>query len=464
VFLSEYFDCSFKKMKEKFCAGSWFDAGRVKDYHAAKGGKMLTRRHFMRSAALATLAWGAPGRPRHDVFTDEPLPNPEDPEFWTMLRSQFPIPVDEAYCNTGTLGASPRRVVNRMIDHLYKHAVEIARCDWSDGGIDLLSGYFPYVDLRTKIGKLINADYKEIALTQNATMGMNFLSNGLDLPPGAEVLTTDKEHSGGRSGWQLLAKRRGTEWRQVPVSVPVQSPEQILDGFLSAIGPKTRVLSLPHITSGTGTILPVREICRAAAGKGIFTIVDGAQAIGHIPVDVKDIGCDAYYASPHKWLMAPAGTGILYIRNERMDEVWTTLASGQWDNHEDNGYRLTQRGTGNAVVLAGLDEALDFHFEVGPERIYRRIKRLGDQLRDGLRQIPQARILTSLHPEMSSGMTTFNVREMDGKKLQDTLWERGRLQPRSQGNRGVRYSTHIYNSPAEVKKALRIAADLAGAA
>lgn len=425
---------------------------------------MPTRRDFMRSATLAAFAWGTAGSLRVERSAPPPLPEAEDPEFWTMLRSQFPMPADEAYCNTGTLGAPPRRVVNRMIDHLYTNAAEIAHCDWSDGGIDLLSGYFPYVDLRSKIGRLINADHKEIALTQNATMGMNFLSNGLDLPPGAEVLTTDKEHSGGRSGWQLLAKRRGTVWRQVPVSVPVRDPGQIIEGFLSAIGPRTRVLSLPHITSGTGTILPVREICRAASEKGIFTIVDGAQAIGHIPVDVKDIGCDAYYASPHKWLMAPAGTGILYIRSERMDEVWTTLASGQWDNHEDSGYRLTQRGTGNAAVLAGLDEALDFHFEVGPERIHRRIKLLGDRLRNGLRRIPRVRILTSLHPEMSSGMTTFNVGEMDGKKLQDTLWERGRLQPRSQGDRGVRYSTHIFNSPAEIDKALEIAADLAGAA
>jgi kynureninase len=183
-----------------------------------------------------------------------------------------------------------------MIDHMRRHAAEIAHCDWSDGGIDLLSGYFPYVELRGKIGRLINARYQEIALTQNATMGMNFLANGLDLPEGAEVLTTDKEHSGGRSGWQLRAKRYGTSWRQVPISVPVEDPEQIIDAFVRAIGPKTRVLSLPHITSGTGTILPVKEICRHAAEKGIFTIVDGAQAVGQIPVDVKDIGCDAYFA------------------------------------------------------------------------------------------------------------------------------------------------------------------------
>ena len=140
--------------------------------------------------------------------------------------------------------------------------------------------------------------------------------------------------------------------------------------------------------------------------------------------------------------------------------VWTTLASGQWDNHEDNGFRFTQRGTGNAALLAGMDEALDFHFDIGPERIYRRIKELGDSLRLGLNKIPGVEIHTSLHPEMCSGMTRFKIRGLDGKVLQDTLWEKGRLQPRSQGENGVRYSTHIYNSPAEIQKALKIVAEL----
>ncbi len=421
---------------------------------------MITRRRFIKSAAASGLILGWPEMDRAVNTSVPPLPDRSDPAFWEKLRKQFPMPLAEAYCNTGTLGAPPKRVLNRMIDHMRTYAAEIARCDWSDGGIKLLSGYFPYDELRKKLGKLINADYREIALTQNATMGMNFLSNGLDLTPGSEVITSDKEHSGGRSGWELLARRRGTSWKQVPIELPVKDPEQVIEAFLNAVGPKTRVLSLPHITSGTGTILPVKEVCRAAARKGIFTVVDGAQAVGHIPVDVKDIGCDAYYASPHKWLLAPAGSGVLYIRRERIDEVWTTLASGQWDNHEDNGFRLTQRGTGNAALLAGFDEALDFHFEIGPDRVHRRIKELGDLLRAGLQEIPGIKIHTSLHPRMCSGMTRFCIGALDGKRVQDALWERGKIQPRSQGENGVRYSTHIFNSPAEIEKALAIVAEL----
>jgi len=423
---------------------------------------MPDRRDFMKSATLAGLSLGLPGSARlpRDLKI-RPLPAADDPDYWSRLRSQFPMPPEEAYCNTGTLGAPPVRVLRAMIDHITRYALEIAHCDWSDGGIHLLSGYFPYVDLRKKIGRLIHADYKNIALTQNATMGMNFLAAGLDLPEGAEILTTDKEHSGGRSGWQLLARRRGTIWREVPIPVPADEPGQILSAFEKAVGPKTRILSFPHITSGTGTILPVRELCQLARARGLLSIVDGAQAVGHVPVDVQDIGCDAYYSSPHKWLLAPAGTGILYIHERCIDSVWTTIASGNWDNHEDNGFRLTQRGTGNAALMVGLEAAVDFHFAVGPERIRRRIKQLGDRLREGLAGIPRTKILTPLHPELSAGLTTFNVAEMKGKDLQDELWKRGKLQPRAQGGkRGVRFSTHIYNSADEVDRALAIVAEL----
>ena len=120
-------------------------------------------------------------------------------------------------------------------------------------------------------------------------------------------------------------------------------------------------------------------------------------------VDVKDIGCDAYYGSPHKWTLAPAGNGFLYVGKEFSDKIWTTLASSSWDNHDDNGFRLQQRGTGNPSLLKGLEAALDFYFMIGPDRIIRRIKTLGDRLRAGLQSIPEVEIFSSVHPEYVRG-------------------------------------------------------------
>ena len=386
-----------------------------------------------------------------------PLPERDDPEYWAKVREQFPMPPDEAYCNTGTIGASPLRVLHAVVGHMVRSMVDVAHVDWRGGGASLLSGYDPHEELRAKIGRLINVDYKLVALTQNATMGMNLLANGLDLPRGAGVLITDIEHPGGRCGWELLAERRGTALREAEIRFPVEGPDQVVEAFEEAITPDTRVVSFPHISSEQGMILPVRELCSLARERGLISVIDGAQATGHIPVDVREIGCDAYYSSPHKWLMAPAGNGFLYVKETLIDEVWTTLASSQWGNHEDNGYRLGQRGTGNPALLKGFEAALDLHFEIGPERVYGRIKEMGDRLRGGLSRIEGVEIVTPVHPGMCAGLTTFKAAGVQDVEVQDQLWKRERIQPRAlRDGRGVRYSTHIYNSPDEIDRALQV--------
>jgi selenocysteine lyase/cysteine desulfurase len=159
--------------------------------------------------------------------------------------------------------------------------------------------------------------------------------------------------------------------------------------------------------------------------------------------------------------MAPAGNGFLYVKETLIDDVWTTLASSQWDNHEDNGFRLGQRGTGNPALLMGFEAALDLHFEIGPERVQRRIKELGDRLRRGLIRMDGTEIVTPVHPEMCAGLTTFKVDGVEDRELQDELWMRGRIQPRAlRGGRGVRYSTHIYNSEDEIDRTLQIIEEL----
>ena len=131
----------------------------------------------------------------------------------------------------------------------------------------------------------------------------------------------------------------------------------------------------------------MKEICEMARSKGITTVIDGAQAIGHIRIDVKDLGCDAYFTSPHKWLLAPAGSGVLYLSPEFAPGLFTCLPSGAWDNHDDEGFRFTQRGTDNSAMMVGFEASIDFHNKVGSEKIISRIKELGDYLRDGLRAV-----------------------------------------------------------------------------
>ncbi|NNK73551.1 MAG: aminotransferase class V-fold PLP-dependent enzyme, partial [Flavobacteriaceae bacterium] len=303
---------------------------------------MTNRRSFIRTASIAALStpflsfdttknWSL-----HDL--QNTYSDPED--YWRMIRKQFPLKEGQTYFNNGTMGPTSGYVLDQMIHHMMHYNKEAATIDYKDGsGPELLSGYFPYEELRKKLGKIINCDFKEISLTQNATFGMNYVGMGLDLKDGDELLNTNQEHGGGFGAWQTLAKRKGCIYKQATMPMPANDPQEIYDAIFKEVTSKTKVIAIPHMVSVYGTVLPVKEICAEARRRGIFTILDGAQCVGHIDVDVKDIGCDAYYSSLHKWLLAPAGSGLLYINKDVVENIWSTIASYNWDNQEDHGFR-----------------------------------------------------------------------------------------------------------------------------
>jgi selenocysteine lyase/cysteine desulfurase len=213
-----------------------------------------------------------------------------------------------------------------------------------------------------------------------------------------------------------------------------------------------------HITSSLGMLLPARELCELARARNILSIVDGAQAVGQRRVDVKSLGCDAYVASPHKWLLAPKGTGILYIRRDAQPRFWNTLASGTIDN-EAGVFRFMQYGTGSLPVMFGLRAALRFINGLGLERIERWDAMVSRRLRDGLARIPSVRLASPADPRFASAITTFGVKGKTGRALQDALWAK-KIRVRAQGDRGVRLSAHFYVSPADVDRVLEVVSSL----
>jgi len=378
-----------------------------------------------------------------------------------MVRKQFPLKEGQTYFNNGTMGPTSGYALDQMVHHMMHYNKEAATIDYKNGsGPELLSGYFPYEELRTKLGKIVNCDFKEISLVQNATFGMNYVGMGLNLKKGDELLNTDQEHGGGFGAWQLLAKRKGCTYKQATMPVPANDPQEIVDAIFKEVTSKTKVIAIPHMVSGFGTVMPVKAICTEAKKRGIFTVLDGAQCVGHVKVDVKDIGCDAYYSSLHKWLLAPAGSGLLYLSEDISSNIWSTIASYQWDNQEDHGFRLMQNGTGNAALLAGYEAAVDFFNAIGEEKWLGRIKELGSYLRAGLKEMPHVTIESSTNEAMAAGITTYGVAGITGPDLQKTMWEKEKLQPRSVGEKNIRHSVHIYNSKEEIDKALGVIKDL----
>lgn len=424
----------------------------------------VSRRSILRSLGLSTVALTAlPGFSQADKSGTR-MPDDDDPHFWKKIRDQFPLAKDKVFFNPGTVGAMPNVVVDRMVEHLRYIATDVA--DWAykdDNNEEFISGYNNLLGIRAKVGGLINASASEIAMTDNVTNSMNYVANGITLEAGDEILSTDQEHVGGKSGFLLKEKRYGAVFKTVSIPKPIRNSTEVYDIIVKGFTPRTRVLMLSHMITGSGAIFPVKEICEEARRRGIFTLLDGAQTIGQIKVDVRDIGCDAYAGCFHKWMGGPPGTGFLYIKSDRMKDIWTTVASGRWDNHEDEGFRFTQRGTGNFPVLKGLEASIDFHNEIGADKVYERIKFLGERLRRGLRSNKKVKMFSPQDEAMCAGITVYNVVGFTGTQLQDTYWAKARMRPRSQGDQyGVRHCTHIFNSPEEIDKALSIVWELTG--
>ena len=396
------------------------------------------------------------------LIDDAPFaPNADDTDakVFAAARKQFLFPTNVTYCNTGTLGASPREVLSALVGGLQNLERDLPDWPYFQADGEPLTGYQPLADFRAEAGAFINAPVDEIAFTQNATVGMSMIANGLDLKSGDEVVTTDQEHSGGVGSWQLRGKRHGVVVKQVPMEAAfAKGPEAILQAFADAITPRTRVVMFSQITSGLGVKLPARDLCTLARERGALAIVDGAQAIGQMKVDVKQLGCDAYVASPHKWLLAPKGTGILYVSRALQPRIWTTLASGGFDDDAAGAFRFMHYGTGSLPVMFGLRAAIRFINSIGIDRIERWDTMLTARLRDGLAHIPLARVSSPRDAQLAAGITTFSFNGQPGRDLQNALWER-KIRVRAQGaSRGVRLSAHLYVSPADIDRVLEVTA------
>jgi selenocysteine lyase/cysteine desulfurase len=390
-------------------------------------------------------------------------PRPSDPDaaVFAEARKHFLIPKGVTYCNTGTLGASPREVVDALVNGTRALETRLAAWAYLQPEGEPLTGYEPSLGIRTAVGAFINANPDEVAITQNATMAMNFLANGLDLAAGDEIVTTDQEHGGCISPWRLKAKRYGIVVKELTLDDGTKDgPEGVVKLFTDAMTPRTKAVMFSQVVSGFGTRMPARELCAMIRDHGALALVDGAQAVGQMQVDVKALGCDAYVASPHKWMMAPKGTGFLYIRRDVQDRFWTTLASSHWDDHDNGAFRFMQYGTGAVPVHEGLAAALKFIEKIGMPRIERWDMMLTKRLRDGLARIPSARVTSPADSRLASAITTFRVEGVKARTLQEALWKRlVRVRPQNDV-RGVRLSAHIYMSPADVDTVLDVVAKM----
>jgi selenocysteine lyase/cysteine desulfurase len=412
----------------------------------------MNRRNFMRrlagTAAAAALADSAVLRARESMRAIEQAAATASPdeEFWKKVRGEFLLDHHVAYLNNGTLGPTPRPVLYTLIERYQRLAMETGPEN------TLLSQQAE--DVRAKAAAFINANLDEIALTHNTTEGMNFVANGLDLKAGDEILMTFHEHPGGREPWKLKAKRHGVVVKEVKFPLPLADPATVMNLFNEAITPRTKVLSFSHTTYQTGTMMPAKQLCALARSKGILSVVDAAHPLGQMQIDMKDIGADYYAMSPHKWLDAPTGTGLLYMRRESQDRVWPTMGSTGWDDPKRGASRYDRLSQRAWPLVLAVGSALDFQNAIGRERIETRVRMLHARLRDKVAALPGVKIHTSPHPELSCALLGFSIGTLNNQAIVDTMLARHQTWIRTIAYdlNAVRISTHHYNTEQQVDR------------
>ena len=362
--------------------------------------------------------------------------------YWDAVSKHFLFQDGLIMMNNGTVGPMPKPVFNTL---LKSFKVQVTN------PYDVYS-YIPRKkeEVRTKLATFVNASPEEVVITRNTTEGMNFVANGLDLKEGDEVLLSTMEHPGGTHPWRLKEKRYGIKIKNVPIGLPPKNVNEFVDGFRKAITPRTRVISISHTVYISGLIAPLKELSKMAHEKGVLVLADSAHGIGMLNLNMNELGIDFFATSPYKWLGAPTGVGLLYVKKEVQDKLWPTIATGGWDRYK-NARKFETLGQRADALTIALGEAIDFQNAIGRERIERRIKTLAGYLKRELSKIPGVVLHTSRDPYLSGGLTAFHVEGVEPEKMVNYLREKYNIVIRTIGNKragthGVRVSTHIYVS------------------
>ena len=409
----------------------------------------FSRRSFIKtglaSAAVATL----PGCDSQiDVQVRRNLIKPVGIEdaAWKNVRSQFILDKGITYMNNASLGMPPAVVAEAVCK-----GYEAISKEPLHGKHDLQDNITK--EVIPNLAKTFGAEADEIVLTRNASEALHLQAIGLELKHGDEVIITTQEHPAGHRPWKFRIEHEGVRVKEVFIPSPLDSEDDVVSRVEEAISRKTKALSFCHVTRG-GHRYPVKKLVAMARDRGIVTLVDGAQAAGQFPINLHDLGCDTYAVSLHKWILAPAGTGFLYVRQDARERIKSAFAPDP--TLEAPGF--DPPGTKDFPVRAAIGTALDFVNTLGLENIEKRCRSLSDYLKAGLAEIKGVKLLSGHTPEISApGSTIFEKEGLDAMASVPMMEERIKThidEHQRDSHNAIRISTHIYNTKAEIDRLL----------
>lgn len=424
---------------------------------------MFSRRRFLGTAAAATALLGLPRSLRatpHRTALFEHLASfhgtPEalarDEAYWHPVQQAFNVDRSLIHLNNGGVCPAPACVQ----DAERAHHLEANRKPFYayEGQIR------PQLEnIRRGLAACFGCEAEAIALTRNTSEGMEICQLGFPLRRGDEVLTTDQDYPRMLATWAQRAEREGIVLKKVPLPVPLDDPEAFVADLEAAITPRTRLLMCCHMIDLTGQILPVSQITAMAHRRGIPVLVDGAQTFGHIPCTAADLDCDFFATSLHKWMMGPQGTGLLFVRKDRIADLWPLMPAEMEDKEDIR--KFEDIGTHPPAPFLALGEALTFHQSIGAARKTARLRYLRDYWLDQLLTHDRVRLLT--HRPTACALATIHIDGLDPLDLRNHLWDQHRIRVRPIRHptvEGIRVSPSLYTTLPELDQFVAVMASL----
>jgi len=367
-----------------------------------------------------------------------------DEDFWASVRQGYRLKPEYINLENGYYNFLPEQVLERFLEHVrevnyqgsyYMRTVQVENKKAMAAKLAAVAGCSP----------------EELIITRNTTESLDMIIGGLDWKPGDEAVMAEQDYGAMLNMFKQVSKRYGVNNKVVSVPNHPKSDEEIVDLYASAITDRTKLLMVCHMINITGHILPVRKICDMAHQRGVEVMVDGAHAFAHFTFAIPDLHCDYYGSSLHKWLSAPLGTGILYVKKEKIAKVWPLIASGEKD--PDDISRLNHIGTHPAHSDLAIADALEFYHMLGAERKEARLRYLQTYWTSKVRDLPNVIVNTPADQARSCGIANVGLSTMEPAELADKLFRSYNIYTapiNGAGVHGCRITPNVYTSTAEL--------------
>lgn len=370
-----------------------------------------------------------------------------DETYWFEIQQAFTVDRSVVNLNNGGVSPSPAVVQAAQKKHLdYSNTMPPPVSLWQ-----VLEPQRETV--RARLARTFGCDSEEIALVRNASEGLQTCQFGFDLQRGDEVLTTNQDYPRMIATFEQRGRREGIVLKQFSIPVPAEDDDEVVERFRKNITPKTKLILMCHVVNLTGQILPVKKVVAMARERGIPVVVDGAHSFAHFGFKHEDLGCDYYATSLHKWLFAPHGTGMLYVRRDKIPGLWPLMAAPASLDGDIRKYE--EIGTHPSAQNLAIAEALTFHEGIGIQRKEARLRYLRDRWAKRLLAHDRVRLHTSLLPGKSCGVATVEIVGEDPGKLTDHFWKKHHIlvTPIVHAEfRGLRITPSVYTTLDEIDR------------